>query len=223
MSHNKTTHCVKCGRFIRNNNWNRHHLSCSGEKKKKIRGIDFDPNGGYKTGERVAWNKGLSKETDDRVKRNAEAIKTSAQIPGHGMCKDSELETLRRLKISKWAKSSGFGGYRENAGRSKKFKVFDSFGNQTTLQSSYELAVFEILCELGIEWIRPKALKYDGRNYFADFYLPTYNIWLDPKNDYKAKQDAEKIQRVIDQNRVNVIVLLKHQISKEHFGRLIYG
>ncbi len=133
------------------------------------------------------------------------------------------IELLRRQKLSKRAKERKFGGYRENAGISKKFKVFDSFGKPTTLQSTYELAVFGILCELGVEWTRPKALKYDNRNYFADFYLPAYNVWLDPKNDYKAKQDEEKIQKVIEQNNVKVFVLLKHQISKEYISRLIYG
>ena len=82
-------------------------------------------------------------------------------------------------------------------------------------------AVFEILCELGVEWVRPKALKYDGKNYFADFYLPTYDIWLDPKNDFKAKQDAGKIHKVIEQNSVNVFVLLKQQITKEYIASLV--
>lgn len=112
------------------------------------------------------------------------------------------------------------GGYRPNAGRSKKFKVLDTYGNVVTLQSSYELNVFEILCELGIEWIRPRALKYDNKNYFADFYLPVYDIWLDPKNEFKAKQDVEKIEKVIKQNDIKLYVLLKHHITKSFISSL---
>lgn len=118
------------------------------------------------------------------------------------------------------AKKQGFGGYRENAGNSKKFRVIDSFGKETTLQSSYEFRCSEILNELGIKWIRPKALKYDNRNYFADFYLPDLDIWLDPKNSYKAKHDEEKIRKVIEQNSVRLFVLLEHQLTKEYIGRL---
>lgn len=118
------------------------------------------------------------------------------------------------------AKKHGFGGYRENAGHSKKFKVIDSFGKETTLQSTYELRCSNILNELCIKWLRPKALKYDGRNYFADFYLPELDIWLDPKNNYKAKQDQEKINKVIEQNNVRLFVLLEHQLTKEYIGRL---
>ena len=112
------------------------------------------------------------------------------------------------------------GGYRPNAGRSKKFKVIDSFGNEVVLQSSFELKCSEILNELKILWIRPKAIKYDGRNYFADFYLPELDIWLDPKNNFKAKQDKEKIEKVIEQNNIKLFVLLEHQITKEYIGSL---
>jgi hypothetical protein len=113
------------------------------------------------------------------------------------------------------------GGYRPNAGRSKKFKVLDSFGNIVTLQSTYELNLSEILFDLGIEWVRPKALKYDNKNYYADFYLPIYDIWLDPKNSYKAKQDVEKIEKVIKQNNVKLLVLLEYQITREYIASLV--
>lgn len=113
------------------------------------------------------------------------------------------------------------GGYRPNSGRSKKFKCYDSYGNRTTLQSSYEHAVFEILCELGVLWHRPKVLKYDNKNYFADFYLPDYNIWLDPKNDWKITQDQEKINKVRQQNNVELIIIRKCEITKSFIARLL--
>jgi hypothetical protein len=215
--------CSICSREITTNNFAKHEISCKGiPLVKKIRGIDFDPGWGYAAGVRKAWNAGLTATSDIRVLRNSESIKKSAATnPFHGKCPDPEKETIRREKISVKAKELGFGGYRSNAGRSKKFKVFDSFGKQTTLQSTYEYATFEILCELGITWVRPKALKYDGKNYFADFYLPDFDVWLDPKNDYKAKCDAEKIALVIEQNNIKLFVLLQHQITKEYITRII--
>ena len=120
-------------------------------------------------------------------------------------------------KKSEVAKALGLGGYRENAGISKKYKVFDSFGNATTLQSSYELKCSEILNELNITWIRPKCLRYNNnKRYFPDFYLVDYDIYLDPKNDYKAKQDEIKIKCVVEQNNVKLFVLKKIHISKEY-------
>ncbi len=204
--------CVKCkqetttGQLIRN-----HKEKCP----EKI-AVRFPKNIG-----RTAWNKGLNENTDERVKANSDAIRSCGKMMGR--CSDPEKEIIRRKKLSDKAKQLGFGGYRENAGRSKKFKVYDSFGNQTTLQSTYEYSVFEILCELGVNWVRPKALKYNGKNYFADFYLPDYDVWLDPKNSYKAEQDEEKINFVRNQNAVKLYVLLHSQITKEHISRLIYG
>lgn len=113
------------------------------------------------------------------------------------------------------------GGYRENAGHSKKFRVQDSFGNDVVLQSSYELQCSQILNNLNIKWIRPKSLSYDDRKYFADFYLTEHQIYLDPKNDYKAKQDAVKIRKVVEQNDVVVHILTKDQITEEHIRMLV--
>lgn len=112
-------------------------------------------------------------------------------------------------------------GYRERAGRSKKFITVDSFGDRVCLQSSYEMECANVLNALSIEWIRPKALRYDGKRYFADFYLPEYQIFLDPKNDYKAKVDEQKIRSVIDQNDVLLFVLLKHQITEDYIANLV--
>lgn len=131
------------------------------------------------------------------------------------------LTNDQKERLSVIAKDRGFGGYQPNAGRSKKFKVIDSFGNSVTLQSTYEFKCFQVLTEMNVCWIRPKALKYDDRNYFADFYLVDYGIYLDPKNAYKAKLDREKIKKVVEQNAVSVFVLLEHELTKENIARIV--
>ena len=196
--------CINCKQETTTGQLTRNHIQGCPSKQS----VRFPGNIG-----RTAWNKGLSKDTDSRVAKNAIAVKASAKEIGR--CKDPEKELLRRQKLSIAAKKSGFGGYRENAGRSKKFRVVDSFGKETTLQSTFELRCSEILNSMRINWVRPKALKYDGRNYFADFYLPDYDLWLDPKNNYKALLDAEKIRKVIEQNNVKLFILLEHQLTTE--------
>ena len=54
----------------------------------------------------------------------------------------------------------------------------------------------------GIRWIRPKPMPWidsSGKrhNYFADFYLPDYDLFLDPKNEYCFKVQAEKIDYIL--------------------------
>jgi len=82
------------------------------------------------------------------------------------------------------------------------------------LESSYEFRVAVELDTNGIKWIRPKYLPYNNtKKYFADFYLTDYDIYLDPKNDYLISVDHEKIQTVMTENGVTILVLNKHQLT----------
>ena len=201
------SNCVFCNKETTTRSHKNHERCCPS-----------NPNRNYKNGMtgKQSWNKGLTKDTDDRIKNaSIKLSETLKNLEGHGFCSKEYFESPNH-KLN----SSKGGGYRENAGRSKKFKVIDSYGKETTLQSSYELKCSEILNELDIKWLRPKALKYDNRNYFADFYLPDFDIWLDPKNDYKASLDAEKIKSVIEQNNVKLFVVLQHQLTPEFIKSL---
>lgn len=156
---------------------------------------------------KTAWNKGKTKLTDERVAKYATSL--LGRIPVGRAAWTSKQK-------SDAAKKQGFGGYQERSGRSKKFEVIDSFGNKTVLQSTYELRCSEILTELNINWLRPKYLSYNGKKYFADFYLPEFDIYLDPKNKYKAIQDAEKIACVCEQNNVRVYVLTEDMLTHDY-------
>ena len=162
---------------------------------------------------KTPWNKGLVKESDARVASYANALA--------GRISTAIWTKEMRDAQSALAKSYGSGGYRDNAGRSIKYKVIDSFGNNVTLQSSYELACAKILDSLHIKWIRPKSLKYNGRRYFPDFYLPEYDLYLDPKNDFLAKKDAQKLACVCEQNSVKVIILTQECITEEYIQNLV--
>lgn len=71
-------------------------------------------------------------------------------------------------------------------------------GKKIVLGSSWEKQIAVFLDENNIEWIRPKSLDYvdesgKSRKYFPDFYLPDYDIYLDPKNPMKIKVDQHKL------------------------------
>jgi hypothetical protein len=180
--------CKFCGKECANNNSHRNHERLCPQNKDRIYTSYTTKEKGH-----VAWNKGL--KGDPRM-----------ASPFKGREGKKHTEKTKKL-LSKIAKSKKLGGYRPNAGRSKKFQVLDSFNKITTLQSTYEYKCYEILNKLNIKWLRPKALKYDNKNYFADFYLVDYKIYLDPKNSYKARLDKEKIEKVIEQNNVKVYIL----------------
>lgn len=92
------------------------------------------------------------------------------------------------------------------------------------LQSSYEVKVARSLDENNIDWIRPKFLlwkdeKWLEHRYYPDFFLPKYNIYLDPKNDYLIEIDKEKIEYVKKQNNVIILILGTKELSWEEIEK----
>lgn len=132
----------------------------------------------------------------------------------------TEEERKSHFKGGKGNPNGKMGGYREKAGRSKKYYVKDSFGKIVCLQSSYEKETADILDDLNIIWIRPKHLKYGNQKYFPDFYLPEKDLYLDPKNNYLAKLDQEKIKKACEENKVLVLILTKDKITKKFLNNI---
>lgn len=72
--------------------------------------------------------------------------------------------------------------------------------------SSWEDLVAIQLDKLDVNWIRPEPIHYtkeNGKlgNYFPDFYLPDFDIYVDPKNPYvreKQKYKLEEIHKIIN-------------------------
>lgn len=77
-------------------------------------------------------------------------------------------------------------------------------GTIVTLDSSWEEALAQRLDDINIEWVRPETpIEYttpDNKvhNYFPDFYLPKYNLFLDPKNPAALKAQEDKINILLN-------------------------
>jgi len=168
---------------------------------------------------KTAWNKGKTLLTCEVTKKQSMQSKKDFKLGKRKVT--GRAATLTVEERSRLAKKQGFGGYRKGAGRSKKFYYNDSFGKQVCLQSTYELRCAEILDTLGIKWIRPKYIKYNiNKKYFPDFYLVDYDIYLDPKNNFLAIQDEEKITCVCEQNNVIVLILTEDKLNEEYIKSL---
>ena len=79
------------------------------------------------------------------------------------------------------------------------------------LDSSWELELAKQLDEIGINWIRPDPLVWideDGvnHNYFPDFYLPEYNLYLDPKNPQAVRVQKKKLNQLLTQYE-NIVII----------------
>jgi len=94
------------------------------------------------------------------------------------------------------------------------------------LESSFEVRTAEILDLLNVEWIKVrKGYVWNDcgkqRRYIPDFYLPNYDLFLDPKNDYLIKKDKVKIDSAMQLNGIKVVVLSDAQINKEFIQTLV--
>lgn len=79
------------------------------------------------------------------------------------------------------------------------------------LDSSWELVLAQRLDELNIEWIRPEPIRWHDKegvshHYFPDFYLPDFELYLDPKNPAAVKVQKEKIE-ILKQQLPNLIII----------------
>lgn len=79
------------------------------------------------------------------------------------------------------------------------------------LDSTWELELAIRLDRLSVEWIRPDPIPWvdeEGvtHNYFPDFYLPEYDIYLDPKNPHAINVQKKKLN-ILKQQYNNILIL----------------
>jgi len=103
---------------------------------------------------------------------------------------------------------ASFSSRKYHNGKKHYTRYFNKWVNsEVILESSWEVKTAEKLDELNIKWERPKCIKWRDSNnidrvYFPDFYLNDFDIYLDPKNPYCMKLDAEKMKIISE--KVNI-------------------
>lgn len=173
---------------------------------------------GYKNRTRIAWNKGKTKETDARIAKSCKTFQNNKLFGLHINYNKKQYFSLeRRQRLREVAILRGLGGVRQT----KKILY-----NGVKLGSTYEVELAKDLDANNIKWNIPKRIKYFDLNnklhyYIPDLYLPDYNIYLDPKNDFLINninprlgyKDSDKIKWVCEQNNIKVFILNKDQLT----------
>ena len=199
--------CPECGVEKPKHGICSHILLKHTEKGKKRRsGIE-----GFNQKGRNAWNKGLTKETDERVKKHGISISKS-QMGKKG--REVSKETREKLSIIMSLKNQekGNSGYKFI----KWYKVQNILGMEYNLRGSYELKVASFLNEKKLLWNREKKLSYfDGeitRTYLPDFYLPERNVYIETKG-YFSEKDKHKMKLVLEQNNITLIFIFEKDLK----------
>lgn len=164
----------ECGKVFKSHQGlNGHYSYCLVHRK----GVPFKVRCSHKNRKDYKpWNKGLSKENSDSLKRTSVAL--SKVMLGR------KLSDKTKLKISAVVKGKS-GGFRPNSNRWKGVQI-EQNGMIIHLDSTYEKRFVEILNNHKIEWIRnTKSFEYlfEGsiRKYIPDFYLPSLDVWIEVK------------------------------------------
>jgi hypothetical protein len=131
--------------------------------------------------------------------------------PKYRVYKDGSKESL-----SNHAKKRGLGGYRPHPNKGQYY-------NEIWFDSTWEVRVAESLDENLILWERPRVGFgwSDNRRYYPDFYLPEFDIYLDPKNPFLQKKDKIKIDEASLRNNIKVFVLNENQLTWKEIKALI--
>lgn len=212
----KEVFCEYCGKQCKNeNSLVQHELRCKENPNRISSIIEKFNNKGHNP-----WNLGLTKDDLRVAKQASAASETLRGRPNH----PQSIETRNILSLK--AKERGFGGFNMR-------KAAIEYGG-IKLDSSYELIVAESLDKNNIKWQRCDRFRYthnDGsvHYYTPDFYLPEYDIYLDPKNDYLIETvnqftgmtDVEKIQRASAENNIRVLILDKECLTWDKIKELI--
>ncbi len=177
-----------------------------------VKGKLHSSNGGSKPGPRgprksnkPAWNKGLTKDTDLRVKKNSLSVsKTIQQQLLDGTFKPKKMSDEARLVLSERQSLVNSGG---------RCKWFTIAGNR--VQGTYEKQFAEQLEFENIRWEKIKTnnhiFKYvyndKVRSYAPDFYLPDFNIYVEIKGFWWG-DDENKMRCIKDQHIDKHLIIL---------------
>lgn len=209
--------CKFCNKSCKNlNSLKQHEVRCKDNPERIAIVVPKNTTKG-----RIPWNKGLTKESDLRVKNASVSLSKSIKgRPGHPQS-DETKQKLREVAIR-----NGLGGFNmRNKGILYK---------NVKLDSSFELAVAKELDANDIKWQRcPRFLYVDlngvEHTYTPDFYLPDFDVYIDPKNDYLINNinpslgysDLDKIKWVMEQNKIRVLILNSTQLTWEYIKACI--
>lgn len=184
-------YCSYCGKECKNlNSLKQHEVRCKENPNRK------DCKGNHKS--HVAWNKGLTKETDERVKKcGLSYTKNYNEGKFKIWCEGKLKETDERIN-----------NYSKKVSNTIKSKVTNndwhlSFSKARTIeyknekfQGTWEVNFAKQLDFLNIKWIRPlEKFDYIFNNeihkYIPDFYLPEYDLYIEIKG-YPTEKDFIK-------------------------------
>lgn len=210
--------CKRNARFILKNGkycCESHYNKCTAIRKKNARGVKKaykEERKGYTYNPNSAWNKGLTKETNESVNKASKTLLrrfNTGEIQGGFNGKHHSI--LTRKILSEKANSFNNGYV-----KTKYYEVYCPFiKTSCKVQGTWEKRYAEYLNANNISWVKdrkinmPYVVNEINKIYYPDFYLPDTDTYIEIKG-YMWKGDKEKMEAVTNQhNDKNIIIITK--------------
>ena len=165
--------------------------------------------GGHRKGV-PAWNKGLNKETDERVAKNALSISVATKgRPGRKHTNETKEKLSKIMSVN------------NRGGRCKWYTV-----SGQKVQGTWEKNIANKFDELGIHWEKLKTNNHTfeyvmngkNKNYTPDFFLKHFDVYLEIKG-YWWGQDRLKMDIILEKYKEKRIVI----IEKNEYEAILRG
>ena len=197
--------CKYCGKECKNkNSLIQHEIRCK-DNPDSVKISPLAPRVGFNNKGRVAWNKGLTKETSKSIARSAQklSLKYSLGLISRKPIKLSEKakERIRQKQLDRCAKS----------GTNLCGKGLRGWYKGYYCQSSWELAFVLYSLDLNTNIVRNKEgfsyiWKGVKRTYFPDFYDIDHHTYIEVKG-YYDERSKEKIKQFPKDKHIRVLCL----------------
>ena len=171
----------------------------------------------------MAWTAESRRKAAEAKKKSGRTNQYTTGVASHASEETKEKIRLSSIGRTHSEKTKHLISEKALASDHRRLKKGTIMYKGVLLDSSWELAMAERLDELGIQWIRPKPVKWvdsDGktRHYFPDFYLPEHNLYLDPKNPQAYKVQKSKIECLKKQLTNLIIISTIYEIKNWSLG-----
>ena len=175
----------------------------------------------YRTTSYRATSNGKQLQTPEAIEKRAKGISNAHKSGKYNKLYLNNSIRMRTFKHSdeskeKISKAASASTHQRVCKRTHVYT--DKRGRVFKFDSSWEDTLADRLDNLDILWDRPEPIKYelDGKikNYFPDFYLPEYDLYLDPKNPYAKEKQIEKLNIV---SKMIKLVILETLLECKEF------
>ena len=179
--------CKFCGKLCKNaNSLRNHERLCKLNPEHQVSSwVKFNKEREH------AWNKGLTKETDERVKKQAETFSSNIKKGITKQYDHSLIWTEERRKEQSERKKKL---YAEHPEKHPNVKLAGNHGKMTYPE------------QLAFDWLNEHSIKNEHNyhfvseqfNRYVDFYLPDLNVFIEIDGEYWHKDKQKDIDKDAD-------------------------